>query len=874
MLSMVTLFSTVSLFAQQDVTIREMNTYSAVPTSTSDLTDSNLNSFVDGTKVKFVAVVSSYGKNSGLASYTESSNSIGRVHLFVTDTTALSQGRDGMSLQIVESTLSLVEELSTGDVVEVDGNLSFFGGVAQFNADNVVTLGSVFSDTQFEKYAPLLDPVTADVSDLNAPSSDGLVTLNWANYSKYSGAYVKIENATVVNVDLSSDRPVWALRKGDAIIYIYDTSLRYRNDRNIYKTGYNWRRSAEQGGEDDFVPPPPGALINVSGYITLNNFNIDNHFSSENGNDAAFRINPWDDGVIWLNDEKFVDGVDGFEWNNDLEVVGFPPAFENFTQSLLFPSAEDQVSISVDVFAQADGATLDSVWVEIYTATDTTSTKMENTDGDTYEYQFATYDIGSNVAFIINAVDSDGLVGQFPASGANSFIVISSVDKISIIQTPATGDASPFVGLGMVEMAIKGIITADAEDGFIIVQDGSGVYSGIYLDSQSNVNDKATTTLVRGDSIRIDSAIVAERYNVTYLQEVAFEVLSSGNDYSSLIPSITTEDYAANGEGYEGMVVTITNAVVSNLQADGSNDYGEFSITTSGKTISVRVDDGVPGFGTSSNISSSLNENLILDAPLGNVVAAGYFSFSNYKLILRTLDDISGENYTYPKRNVSLNSPADGAIIEVIEDVIVEWDAMLDYDGGDVTYKWFLSSRDDSTFATPIAINNSDNGGADAILTMIFAEVDGGLNELGLAVGDSILTVWTIFGYSQGDSVQVSTYAPVTFTPVFYELWIKRGLESSIEDGFGLPSEFSLNQNYPNPFNPATTIGYTLPTKAKVTIEVYNVLGERVALLINKEQPAGSYNANFDASRLASGIYFYRLNAGEFVTTKKMTLIK
>jgi hypothetical protein len=88
------------------------------------------------------------------------------------------------------------------------------------------------------------------------------------------------------------------------------------------------------------------------------------------------------------------------------------------------------------------------------------------------------------------------------------------------------------------------------------------------------------------------------------------------------------------------------------------------------------------------------------------------------------------------------------------------------------------------------------------------------------------------------------------------------------------PTTFELAQNYPNPFNPATTINYQLPTNALVTLKVYDVIGREVATLVNARQEAGRYTVNFNASTLASGVYFYRLQAGSFVETKKMMLVK
>jgi len=90
--------------------------------------------------------------------------------------------------------------------------------------------------------------------------------------------------------------------------------------------------------------------------------------------------------------------------------------------------------------------------------------------------------------------------------------------------------------------------------------------------------------------------------------------------------------------------------------------------------------------------------------------------------------------------------------------------------------------------------------------------------------------------------------------------------------------KFELDQNYPNPFNPSTTISYQLPMSSKITLKVYNIVGDEVATLVNEEKSAGSYRVNFDASSysggLSSGIYFYKLQAGPYSGTKEMILLK
>jgi hypothetical protein len=88
------------------------------------------------------------------------------------------------------------------------------------------------------------------------------------------------------------------------------------------------------------------------------------------------------------------------------------------------------------------------------------------------------------------------------------------------------------------------------------------------------------------------------------------------------------------------------------------------------------------------------------------------------------------------------------------------------------------------------------------------------------------------------------------------------------------PKEFVLFQNYPNPFNPSTTIKYSLPKAGNVIVTIYNAIGSKVATLVNEYKPAGNYSIQFDGGKLASGIYLYRLESGNYSAVKKFVLMK
>ena len=100
------------------------------------------------------------------------------------------------------------------------------------------------------------------------------------------------------------------------------------------------------------------------------------------------------------------------------------------------------------------------------------------------------------------------------------------------------------------------------------------------------------------------------------------------------------------------------------------------------------------------------------------------------------------------------------------------------------------------------------------------------------------------------------------------------GTTVNVEAETQLPTSYSLEQNYPNPFNPVTNVEFRIKNEGKVKLAVYDLLGREVAVLVNERKPVGRYEVTWDASRMASGIYCYRLMTGSFVGVKKMILLK
>ncbi len=111
------------------------------------------------------------------------------------------------------------------------------------------------------------------------------------------------------------------------------------------------------------------------------------------------------------------------------------------------------------------------------------------------------------------------------------------------------------------------------------------------------------------------------------------------------------------------------------------------------------------------------------------------------------------------------------------------------------------------------------------------------------------------------------------------ESWYAYAVEDTTTTGISvqdneIPKIYTLQQNYPNPFNPITTISFNLPEKSFVSLKVFDVLGREVATLVSEEFSAGNYSQQWNAENVASGIYFYRFQAGSFSETKKLILLK
>ena len=134
---------------------------------------------------------------------------------------------------------------------------------------------------------------------------------------------------------------------------------------------------------------------------------------------------------------------------------------------------------------------------------------------------------------------------------------------------------------------------------------------------------------------------------------------------------------------------------------------------------------------------------------------------------------------------------------------------------------------------------------------------------------------WDLFDYQLGTTIYKFTVSgDKIFAARFDGLYYRDVKVTSVEKPLKQPKEFMLYQNYPNPFNAVSKINYSVPQISFVTIKVYDFLGREIITLVNSEKSIGNYSITFDASKLSSGIYYYRMRVGDFVSTKKLVLLK
>jgi hypothetical protein len=486
------------------------------------------------------------------------------------------------------------------------------------------------------------------------------------------------------------------------------------------------------------------------------------------------------------------------------------------------------------------------------------------------------------------------------------------------------------------QVTVSGVVTGVTPGSFpnFYLQDPTGtVWSGVYFFDN-------TVDPERGDSLTV-TASVDEYYGMTEIKDVTdFTINSSGNPLPDPV-DISTADLAggcnAGSEAYEGVLVRVSNAIVTQLP----DQYGQWYVDDG--SGACQVDDNFFSY------SPALGETLAA------IVGVVDYTFDEYGLLPRDAEDLgaappdtAGSIYDvqynetsqgtgddcYPSPYKGVSVTIAGVVTAVLPGAypdfwlqmpdkgpwsgVFVYDTSVDPDRGDEIsltasvdeYFGLTEIKNISSFEinstgnplpAPLDISTGDlaggcNASSEAYEGMLvrvlnvtvtqdtnsFGEwfVDDGTGECQIddylhfhapSVGDTFAAIVGIVHYAYGEY----EIDPRDANDIQVEI---TGVEDAGDPG-ALPARYSLSQNYPNPFNPETEIRYALPERAYVRLEVYNLLGQKVAALAAGSQDAGEHAVRWNGTddrgvSLASGIYFYRLQAGEFSATKKMIFLK
>ncbi len=605
----------------QDVTVRQINEY---PQATIDELDA-AGAGVDpgrlaelmvptlaNQSVRFTAVVLSNPRTSGLGN-PDANGFPSRIHVYVRDTSAASLGNEGMGIQLVDGAYQTTGLLNAaiGDVITVVGIPATFtgsgGASMQLEPTSIELLGPY---TDFANLSDaILDPEPlASTADANkSVGSNGEVQTNWANLNSLNGQYVRLEGATVQVRDLASDpRPNWLITTdgGTTVLNFYDMSLNYRNDRD---GGYN--ESEFNVSSEDFVPPPPGATINLQGFIV---FQGDDPFSRGMPNGALLSIVPFE--------------------KADLEVTESPPEASTPSKPDFVPTDADAITVTSTVSVDPS-RTLTSVVLTYFTSVDQTEQTVSMTDnGDgTFSATIPAQDDGTFVIYSATATDNTG--AEFTSRPQEYRVLNGGITQISHIQEVSgfATDASPVAGLTLDMSLSVTVMTEPGVSGLVAIQDDASLipWTGIILRTEGTL----TTDLQRGDVILVTRARIEESFGLTRLRDVVYTDAGTGGQFG--YKTVTTDALQDRdiAEAHEGMMLRFDDVTVVTPQADAPSDFGEFRVGSAGDAVGVRVDDA------SSAISSQLNETLTEGQELAFIQGLWSFSFSNHKLLPETQAD-------------------------------------------------------------------------------------------------------------------------------------------------------------------------------------------------------------------------------------------
>lgn len=815
---LITLFAGINvLHAQtepQRVLVNQLQSYDVVPSTQADLPLHPLN----GVLVSFDAVVVSYPKNSGLASVT-SAGVPGRIHVFVTDVNAVDEGQDGMTIQIVVdgARRETLEALVVGDVINVVGVLTFFGNVSQFNASEVTQLGNVNIDEEYEGLDVLLQPTVVELSEINIPSdTPGLHRWNAEAYAKYNHRYVKLEGLEVIGrLEAPTGRPWLALSDGTSIIYTTDTSLRFRNDRGF---GYAYNATTEQGlnynwRRLDASLDGPYTPPPAGAIVDIAGYIVVNTFNPANFDESTVQ-----------STLKIAPWDDGILWVEDGDDIAFRFT-EGINNDLVvkgFPALIDNVTLSVETVTSDDEVSV-------------SANVLLPEDDYTLESVIITY---SAVPFSADEAESvtetltgagdvySFTFGAFADFTRVNYTITAVASTPEGIQTTARYNGSYLVENADVTAPVAFSPAAGSYENLVTVTltsatTGAVIYYTTDGSAPTTESTQYSAPFVLNNTATVSAIAVAEGLDASPVNSRTYTVVAAAVQVSTLA-ALRAEFDPASTDVYE----FTGDAVVTYARAARNQKY--IMDATGGMLI-----DDAPG---------------LISAPyaIGDIMTGLSGRMSAFNQLIQFL----------PQANV----PNSGRVGEIVPFVVTLDELSI------ANHESALITLNNMRFADTAPANFPSNAQNITLLddqdrTVVFRTAFVEADYMGQPVPEGRFNLTALVGNFNG-TIQLTPRSTADFN---FDVSNER---------FDGAYEFRLSQNYPNPFNPTTSIVYSVAEMTNVRLTVYDILGRVVATLVNEVQSPGQYNVNFDAARLASGTYIYRIEAGNFMSTKKMLLIK
>jgi len=572
-----------------------------------------------GQEVTFVGVVLSDPLVSGLATWSDTRGGPGRIHVFVRDTSAVTQGVEGMNMQVVDGDYENTGFVNAliGDVFRFTGSVNFFGQTGQFEPTTIEPLGS-YTDLGLPE--SILDPITATTSDLNTKLDDGVVHTDWNNFLTYINQEVCFENVRIIRRQLAdTGRPAWVISSdnGETFLLNDDIPLFVRNDRiGSYQAPFLVRSA-----NDPFRPPPIGAVANVCGFVTTRS------------SFTPFDLTSMPLGA-WMLFNVFDEG--------DIEITQSPPIFSGPSSPDFVPGT-DPVEITADVIADPT-RTLTEVVLKYYTsaATDTMDVAPSSTDGDTYTFSIPAADDGAFVTYWVAATDDTGATST--SDPLSYRVLLDGINEVEDLQLTASGGSGggPFTGLTTAMDLTVTVQTRPGVSGLMAVQDSEDPWSGVIILGSSDFDG-----LQRGDVIHITEATIQENFSLTRLRDITFDVVSQGGDGIpyKLMTTDALQD-AAVAEAHEGMALRFENITITSTNPDGSASngcdtdhpeygFGEWAFSSDGTPENaLRADD------ESTQIPCGLNLTAFDEGEVAAYIQGILtYTFSNYKLLPETVEN-------------------------------------------------------------------------------------------------------------------------------------------------------------------------------------------------------------------------------------------